>query len=365
MKMWKRSIILSFSLLTLVVLHACSSKVSKVETPVETEQSTTQVSSEKMTDEVETIAVSDTYLSVDTRAFSDFKLSDLVKGSVGTYSGVVSRNLSTTEYQVKINEDGTYLMLSRELLLRDETYSFPKADPRPYLDSQNVLQHKQLETIIDDKLYEFSDFYLERGVVIEKYGQLYFSQLTSHGIFPYIDQEGNIDLAKGLLVDSSVTGLNDRVIDTVSDYDTFLKLNFDYSTILSEPLETLVIDSGKLMIDGVEVPKSEKVDSFLTRGLDESLAQEKVIKQIESANDVLQFVRSKVPVDTYEITALTDFSEVYTHDSKEVKAAYAVTLFEDDGYVTTTDEREVYVYYDGTIYYGKEVNGKYVLDGAI
>lgn len=249
------------------------------------------------------------------------------------------------------------MILSRELFLRGANTIFDKANPRPYLDSKNTVQYKQLETTINDKLYEFSDFNLERGVIIEKYNQLYFARLDSHRIFPYLGQNGELDLSKGILVNSSL-GMSDGVIDTTSDYQKFLETNFDYSKTLTQPSESFVIDSGKLTIDKVEVPKSSDVDSFLKADLTKSLDSEKVLKQIESPNDILQFVRSRIPTDTDTITVITDFSDVYLSDGPQVDAEYAITL-------TIYGETEIYAYYNGTIYYGREQNGKLILDSTL
>ena len=349
-------------ILVTTLLVACSSnqKADK-STPEAKMNQTTEMTSKN---EVASFDPAE-YLTIDTSKLNDYKVSEMVKEVVGTYSGVVANNWSTTEYQVRINEDGTYMILSRGLFLRDENTIFEKADPRPYLDSKNIVQYKQLETTINDKLYEFSDFNLERGVVVEKYGQLYFASLDSHKIFPYLDQNGEVALSKGILVDGNNLGMSDRVVDTASDYQKFLETNFDYSKTLTQPSEFFVIDSGKLTIDKVEVPKSSDVDSFLTTNLTKSLDSEKVLKQIESSNDVLQFARSKVPIDTYTITALTDFSDVYLSDGQQVEAKYAIALKDEKHTITIYDKTEIYAYYNGTIYYGKEQNGKFILDSAI
>ena len=353
---------LATGVLATSILVACSSNKQADNEVSETKTSqTTEMTSKE---EVASFDPSE-YLTIDTSKLNDYKVSDMVIDVAGTYSGVVANNWSTTEYQVRINEDGTYMILSRGLFLRDENTIFEKADPRPYLDSKNTVQYKQLETTINDKLYEFSDFNLERGVVIEKYSQLYFAPLDSHKIFPYLDQNGELDLSKGILVDGNSLGMNDRVVDTTSDYQKFLETNFNYSKTLTQPSEFFVIDSRKLTIDNVEVPKSSDVDSFLKTDLTKSLDSEKVLKQIESSNDVLQFARSKVPIDTYTITALTDFSDVYLSDGQKVEAEYAITLKDEKHTMSIYDETEIYAYYNGTIYYGKEQNGKFILDSAI
>ncbi|MGT2951657.1 hypothetical protein BU202_08715 [Streptococcus cuniculi] len=358
--------LLTTGILATTLLIACSPKQESAEQPSMDSSSEVSIStSESSSDTEQSSFNADDYLTIDTSKITDFELSPMVKSAVGTYSGVVANSWSTKEYQVKINEDGTYFMLSRELFPRDEETILPKADPRPYLDSSNRQQSKQLETTIDGKLYEFSDFHFTRGVLVEKYGQLYFAPLNDQDIFPYLDQNGNLDFVKGILVSTLSYGTYDRVIDTTSDYEIFLTKTFDYSKTLPDPSPYFVIDSGKLTIDKVEVPKSSNVDSFLTTNLNNSFAKEKILKQIESANDVLQFARSKVPIDTYTIKALSDFSDVYTSDNQRINAKYAVTLKDEKHTLTAYDETEIYVYYEGTIYYGKELNGKFVLDGAI
>lgn len=132
MKIRRLTASLATEVLATSILVACSSNKQADNEVSETKTSqTTEMTSKE---EVASFDPSE-YLTIDTSKLNDYKVSEMVIDVTGTYSEVVANNWSTTEYQVRINEDGTYMILSRGLFLRDENTIFEKADPRPYLDS--------------------------------------------------------------------------------------------------------------------------------------------------------------------------------------------------------------------------------------
>ncbi|MGT2800515.1 hypothetical protein [Streptococcus marmotae] len=356
MKLRKLLTLFSATILAGAILAGCSSSQhSQGDTSESTTSKTTEVTKET---EKQASDLESEYLTLDPKTVEGFELSDLVKEAAGTYAGIVEREGSheTKEYQVKINKDGTYLMLSRQLTPSD-TYTIT------YLDSTNTPQHKTLEPTVNGKQYYIEtnrNFSLQRGVVIERFGRLNLVPLKYDvPIMPFLDQNGKLDFTKGIISAAYKDNKIDSIIDTDKELEAFLRSHFDYSKKLPETLSSqFIFEAGKLMNDETEIPKSEAVETFLTQDLTESLAKEKMLQPITSANDLFQFIfYSYVNIsDLAPFKVLTDFSNVYTEDGQQVNPQYAIIA---DDYLYKG--RTICAYYNGDIYFGPEDHGKFIL----
>lgn len=346
------------TLLASSVLIGCSSETSTSKPSLEassTKQSSsdTETASNKQKQEFDTSE----YLVIDTSKIEDFELSPLVKEVVGTYSGIIKNN--NTKYEIKINRDGTYAMLSYNVSI---PYHIATNEVRtyPYLDKADTQVNIPLTWEESGETYGmYNGFTLDRGVLVEKYGQLHYQSISKTAGDTYIDSDGNFDFVKGL-VKSEVSGTG-KLPDTETGYEAFIENQFSSGDryVFGEDSVEPYIEGGKLYVGEEELTASTNLSNLITKDLTDLFSKKNLSNLIQSNNDIVQFktaLGNIVADDT--ISPFTDFDNLYTYSGKKVEADYAVSVSGIRNYMATAF---VYVYYNGVIEKAVEQNGKYII----
>lgn len=358
-----KKILLSVSLLSILVLGACSVQDNSNDSVSKTSISKKGASSNKE-EESGKFDASD-YLVIDTKSIKDsdgenYKLSKMVKSVVGTYSGVntsTSDNNYLTIYQLRINEDGTYVKLSRPMIIIPDGMDYNHNNI--YFDSSDNIKTvaHQRSNLNGHTVVEQNKYTLERGVLVEKFGKLHLVSLhyvSNPDTGRYIDLDGEINLEKDLIV-STISPRSENIPTTSEYFQKYVETEFDYNKEfeVSEVSDTYILD-GKIMIENTELSKSEKVESLVSKNLDEIITEKSVKDVFSDLNGVLQYhivhFGFDEPLD--EFVEFTDYSKIYRESGENADVKRAIL---------NKNSKNIIVYYDNKISEAYEENGTFVL----
>lgn len=366
------------SLLTLlfcsiVILGACShtneshtdKKLETTVKKVKTSVSTT-VSDETSEKNVSRFHSKD-YLTIDPTIVSEYSdgpytLSPLVKSVVGSYEGTTQDGLSDDylyNYQLRIKEDGTYVKLTRKLtLILDSMTNFSLFE-RIYFDSSQTMKWARPTISINGKTYSYSEDYIyERGVLVEKFGKLHFAPLAQydteaidhHSVF--IEANGQVNLAKDLV--ASFVDL-DNLPDLETGFEQLVQTKFDYQKEFQFAETSEYILDGKIMINNLQLTKTDKVDTLVSTDLDQLITAEVVKSIFSDMNGILQIVaiqKGIYQVNEPQLVPFTDHTKIYNSDGSNAGVIYALL---------DETSKDLYVYQRGKLLTAQEMNSTYVL----
>lgn len=355
-----------------LVLGGCSKKASTSKTSTSesaslssTTSSYSDVSSSSSSSDLSGSSSStSSYLKLKPETISGFELSPMVKDIVGTYSGIQADEQfydHISQYQVRVNADGSYTALSRKLTILPDGVSNYNLFERVYFDTANTMKFALPGIERNGKRYSYdTNFTLERGVVVEKYGKLHFRPLSTittqsnNHQSTYTTTDGKSNLALDLVAGFMVLH---KVPDTEEKFQSFLKEHFDFdipfSTSFSET-QSYAAD-GHVYLNGLELEKSNEVDPIVSTDLDQLLTWKEVSNIFSTPNGILQVWAIQKGIYQFEKPDLVvgaGDAKVYAENGNPLTVDVA---FRDQ------QNKRLYLYWKGKIDGITEVNGTYVL----
>lgn len=302
-------------------------------------------------------------LKLKPETISGFELSPMVKDIVGTYSGLqVDEQFDDhiSQYQVRINADGSYTALSRKLTVIPDSVTNYNLFERVYFDSANTMKYALPSIERNGKRYSYdTDFTFERGVVVEKFGKLNLRPLSTittqsnnhQSTFTTTDGQSNLalDLVAGNIDINNVP-------DTEDKFQSFVEKNFafDIPFSMSFTESQSYASDGHVYLYGFELAKSDDVDPIVSKDLDQLLDWKDVSTIFTTPNGVLQVWAIQKGIYQYEkpdlVTGLGD-AKVYAENGDSITPEVA---FRDQ------QNKRVYIYWKGKIAGITEANGSYI-----
>ncbi|MGT2625299.1 hypothetical protein [Streptococcus thoraltensis] len=275
------------------------------------------------------------------------KIYDYEEGSTGDEE---ARNI-----QIKINKDGTYRKLIQFSSI-NKLYE-PNRYNRGYFDKDNKFNITKLTFEADGTTYYDPTIYYEQGVIVEKFGDLYFAKLMSGQKQPFIDSDGKLNLSKSIMLENKsgrYTSSHDKIANTLMHESEIPKIS-------NSNLEELTKLTSEGILEGrtnIQIPKSDNVDDAVRKPLSEIITSKFFKETIASPNGVYQFYTEDGNLDDYTILGLENLKDTYNSDGDKITDGVGY-IIKGNG---SSDYERLVAYYKDKFVFTNRNDGKFILD---
>lgn len=369
----------SFTLLsaTLLSLSACglsnatSQSSSEVTGTSEAASSqTTAASSEATTPNLD-LDTSNLKLVRDSQE-ENYTVVDNIEDYVGTYKGYITRGADgVLEVQTAVFEDGTFQRIMTNFATLNGSSDY-------YVDSSGDVKQSKNITTIDGKTYDdIVNIGYARGVLIEKFGNVYLVPTMTQPLNVVIDETGQLNYTDSLL--SSALLSYNKPISTDVDWSDFyqnLKNDFEEKTTLK--LDNLDLESyfadGEYYLSfnhsdkNLQVKFLEgEVSDIVKNSLTESLNKTDVSEYVSGPNALLHltYYNESIRIGNLEngsaqFEIIPPGTAIYDKNTGEQYEVIYGFVYQDP--FETAGSKQFYAYVGDVfrIITGSEENGKYI-----
>ena len=297
---------------------------------------------------------------------------DNIEDYVGTYKGYITRGADgVLEVQTAVFEDGTFQRIMTNFATLNGSSDY-------YVDSSGDVKQSKNITTIDGKTYDdIVNIGYARGVLIEKFGNVYLVPTMTQPLNVVIDETGQLNYTDSLL--SSALLSYNKPISTDVDWSDFyqnLKNDFEEKTTLK--LDNLDLESyfadGEYYLSfnhsdkNLQVKFLEgEVSDIVKNSLTESLNKTDVSEYVSGPNALLHltYYNESIRIGNLEngsaqFEIIPPGTAIYDKNTGEQYEVIYGFVYQDP--FETAGSKQFYAYVGDVfrIITGSEENGKYI-----